>query len=380
MIKLNTDYSDILKQLENLEKCIYNCPNRNTAVAYLQTYKVLSYFYCISAGKYDLKNRMKKNKLISSIAVEKSNEMSNKYMANFLENKNFHKDMFSSFYFEAGELLDEFYASDYYDKLLATYSSPFDAKSNEDLDILLEFFKEIDPSVKEIFIDLLNKGRIYELDNFFNGSGLTVFNSIDNICNVFIRKNVPIVKYLATYTHEMGHVIDYFDCGKRFSKNDQKTYIQTSVYIEALSTLYQQKFYEFLFENGVKKEEVLLNVVNYFDNYLDSMGDAILFSLIPDGYHNAAVSKKYTRDQLASIVDKTDILEDNEGFIPDFHNSMEYSYGILVANSIIHNEKKFNEFLNIRNGMFSSVKLESVGINPEYAGKQLVKNMEYFLK
>ena len=68
-----------------------------------------------------------------------------------------------------------------------------------------------------------------------------------------------------------------------------------------------------------------------------------------------------------------------DDFIPEFDNSFNYAYGIMVANGVMHDEEIFNKFLNIRNGMFDKDKLVRTGITPEVVGKKLVKNMEWFI-
>lgn len=380
MIQLNTNYDDIKSQLLRLKDYIYKDSSPVGVLACMQTYNALSLFYYISKGEVISPRIVKYNRTLVNEALQKEKRIFNNYVNNFFLNKDFHSAMFSSFYFEVMDLIDEFYDGDYYQKLISVYNKPINVKKNEDLDILLQFFREVDPGMKELFLDLVRQGKFYKMNPAVpESTGMTVFNSIENLCNVFIKERTPSIAYLTTFVHETGHVKDYLDCGERFSPEKQKLYLMKGLYSEVLSTFYEQKFYEFLFDNDIRREEVVLGAMKYFYNYISGIDDAILYSLLPDEYHFQAVAGNLTRDQMAAIIDNGPLEVDDSGSIPEsFDDTMGYGYGIMIANSILHDQKKYNDFLNIRNGYFDANKLEGIGITPDDVSKQLIKNIKKF--
>lgn len=379
MIPLNTDYSDIRRQLFTLKDGLCRNMNDTDVFSYVQSWDVLYFVYFLSTGMMVDNGRFKQDKILYQKASERNNVIRNRYHQNFLNHKAFHAEMFSSFYFEAVDILDDFYSSNYYQKLISSYYPVLDFKNDEDLDLLFQFFREEAPELADLFSDLLKSGHLYRLNPSLDRDGLTIFNSFDNICNVFVRERVSSVEFLATIIHELAHVLDYFDYGLRFSRHRQKLYSVQNLYVEVFSTLYQQKFYEFLIKNGVRKDETTLNVARYFDSYITGVGDAILFSMLPDEYYRSAVSGEFTRDYMVSLIGEDICASSSADYTPLFDESLKYTYGIMIANSIIHDKKKYDEFLNIRSGYFDARNLMTIGITPEEMGKQMIKNMQNFI-
>ena len=375
MILLNSNYDNLYKELKKLSKKLHESSDPNEISLILVTYDALRLFYCYCTGIYveelnDNKYRDSFNKRLEE------NDRNSKF--NFLINKDFHLRTFKSFYSELSEIVDDFCDSKYYDLLTRKRKDRFNKYKDQDLDILLNFFNEIDPSVKEIYLDMLKKGRIYKLGTECDGVGFTYFNAIHSLPNVFLKPKAPTVDYLSTHTHEIGHVVDDLDLVSTFSKISYKDYIFKSQYSEVLSTLYQQKFHEFLFNNNISREDCIYDLVNFYYSYLEEIENLILIASLPNDCYDDVMQKKYTREQLSRYA-SGDISFPDES-IPDLFDALEYSYGILVANDIMDDKTKLDKFLTIRKGFFDSKKLESIGFVPEEAGKKLIKNLTSYIK
>jgi len=385
VLKLNEDFSDIERQIKVLDDYFHRTSKKDNIMACYQTYYSLIFFDKLCTYKLNEGLSFRGKDYIANIVAERSNQLKNKFMDNFLKNKEFHAEMLATNFVEIGDILTDYCTSPEYTKLYGVYNKPIDAKHNEDFDLLVNFFKDVNPDLNDLFLDMVEHKRFYKLDPLFiEHSGLTVLNPIEKICNVFIDEKLPSVSYLGTFVHEMGHVYDDTDYANRFSVKESMKYMHENFYIEVLSTYYEQRFYEWLVDNNIRKEESKLCFFNYLNSYLDSVGDAILFSMIPDDYHNAAVAGYFNREELINIIDVEGELIDEfdntvDTFIPEFDDSFNYGYGIMIANALMHDDKLFDDFLKVRNGIFNKDKLLNIGITPEETGKKLVKNIEWFI-
>ena len=385
MLKLNEDFSEIKRQIEVLDEYFHRTGKKDNLMACYQTYYSLVFFEKLCNYKLNEGISFRGKDYLANIVKERSNQIKNKFMVNFLENKDFHAKMLAPYFADAGEILGDYCCSDEYTKLYSIYNKPLDSKRGEDFDLLVNFFKDVNPKMNDLFLEMMREKRFYKLDSsFLEYSGLTVLNPIEKICNVFIKEKLSSIKHLSTFVHEMGHVFDDVDYMNRFSIKDTMKYMNENFYVEVLSTYYEQKFYEWLIENNIHKEETKLCFINFMNVYLDSIGDAILFSLIPDEYHNAAVAGFFTREELIDFIEEYHGLceeyeDDLDVGIPEFDDAFNYGYGLMIANGIMHDDEIFNKFLNIRNGMFNKEKLISVGVTPEETGKKLIKNIEWFI-
>lgn len=385
MLKLNDDFSEVERQIEFLSEYFHRTGKADNIMACYQTYYALLLFKSLCDEKSDKKIITRGKDYVSNIVFERTNQIKNKFMNNFLNNKDFHSEMLSSGFSDVSDLFEEYCESDDYNKLFGVYNKPLDSKKNEDYDLLVNFFKDVNPTLNDLFLEMVDKKRFYKLNPLlFENGGFTVYNPIEKISNVIIKEKMPSIGYLATFVHEMGHVFDDNDFMKRFSVKDSMRLTSENMFIEVLSTYYEQRFYEWLLENNIRREETKLCYVNYMTSYLDALGDAVLFSLIPDEYHNAAVAGFFTSDDLVSVVEKkhnisTGLECEADLTIPEFDDAINYGYGFVLANGISHDEKMFNDYLNIRNGMFDRNKLINIGLTPETTCKKLIKNMEWFI-
>ena len=375
MIHLNTDYQVLKKEMLSLQDEIYHQISSTTYFSYVQQYR--TFLFLLSLCDTDFSTQ-KIPRNITIMGEEKSNQLLKKYHKNFLENKSFHLSMLFSFYFDMQDMLADFYESSYYQHLISNYYPLINTKAGEDVDLLVQFFNEEDVELRDIFLDLLKKDRFYQLSPDIDEMGITLFSTLKNTCHVFIRLRKPTVDYLGTFAHELGHVNDFFDCQRRLSPQQQDTYCLKSPYIEVLSTMYQQKFYDFLLGNDIRKDEALLATMDYFYNYMRCVEDAILFSLLPDQFHYDALNKPYMKSDFFRLIDQKPSFS-KEDYVPSFYSSLCYSYGMILANHMIENKKLQNQFSDCRAGYFDAQKLVGIGITPDTTNQKILKHFRQYI-
>ncbi len=369
MILIKEDETEIRKELRKLEIEIsfHRDPDFlfSSAISYLDL-----------AELYLLTNPMDSNmKLYHSLFLqdsrEKSEELEQQYIQNYIDNKKIHGQMISAFYQEINEQLINFYKSVEYNKAVLSQKET-NLKQQEDFKLLISFFQEEDPSLKEQFLDMIKQNRFYVIKEE-TCLGATTYNSIENTCNIFLQKESPTIDSLATIVHEMGHVIDFLDIGKHFEILDRSLYSRKSIYCEVLSILYEQKFLNFLIQNNIRKEQASLCLIcSYIDNFIH-FPNLIAASKLSSLEIKSLCKGLMSNQELQKIFGSAIFYNP---YLFDLRDSLAYSYGLLLANHLMEDKKKEKIFMELRNDFFDPNQLEKLDITVENSGLKLIKRLE----
>lgn len=381
-MELNNDYNEILKQIRHIEENIYKCTTPKLAASYVSTYCSLVYFYYLNTGVSVYHKNIKKNKYVYNIAHIKMNEMLNKGDNNYLQNQEFHFKIINSFINVLDSELERIYEDNLDLQDSRAYSNIFNLENDEAEDILKSYFQENDASLLDVYEELKESGHLFLLNRRIDSLGMTVFNPIENRCNVLLQELPKSIKSMGTLTHELGHVKDFLDYGERFSKKQQASYSFESIYTEVLSAMAEQRFFEYLIANDIYKDEAKRCLFNYYHSYLYNLDTAVLYSILDKEQIKFANKESLTKADICQMAGvHIDGDEVNDFFTEEIslNSSLRYSYGILVTANIINDEEIYQDFLNIRNGYFDGDKLMGIGINERDGSKKLVKNVRKYL-
>lgn len=386
MLDLNTGYEELKRQIQYIETHFLDCKDANMTAIYYSTYRNLVGFYMEATGENPCRSSVNKNQYVKYMGRDRLNSLYKKKRENFIANKQNHLHMFYNSYFDVSDMLEDFTDTKYYDHIVSQ-AEPF-FLLDEGLDILYSFFTDCDPQMKSLLEEAKEEKRIYQLPTGCLGKdGCVVYNAVENMSNILFNLSSSPLRLLETIVHEFGHVRDFADYSQRYSPKQTGLYSFQTSYCEVLSTYYQYRFYDYLLENNIYTDAVMLDVLGEFMMAVEVEDDMLLLSMLPD---EAIRSWKYAQekqlmfDAVMSSSLQHDIVFDSNVIdhrIVDFEETVSYSYGTLLSLAMLTDSKLYDNFLANRSGYFNMQTLTDIGFSAEETGKKMVKKCEgYFGK
>lgn len=383
MIKLNNDYKNIYNKIKNLEEHFLDCKKPLDSEAYVKIYETLLMIYMGLDKEYSPNPKLYKNKFVHFSSVDKDNSIQKKSMEELINNKGRHSKLIFNFIDDINEIVNE-YLTLYNDELDSKGLSYISPKEQEE--ILEAYFNSEGMELKDLFVECQRNGSIYKMpDSFFNmimSIGATIYNPLGNEKLVFLTETENKIGELSTIVHEFGHVLDLSTYSSTHSNSMTSLYFQTSPYIEVNSTYQEYKFYEYLLKNNIYKDDTKAfladNVVSYLEN---------LSVLAPVGFIDSKLLRKHkgvlSREEITdSVRQETGVSLDMslcDNFI-DIKSALEYSYGMMIAFSMLDDKTLYDKFQMIRAPYFDKGKLDSIGLDDDKISKVMVKKMTNYFK
>lgn len=383
MIKLNDNYRSIYTRIEELESHFLDCKKPLDSEAYVKMYETLLMIYMGLDKEYSPNPRLYKNKFVHFSSVDKDNSIQKKSMEELINNKDRHSKLILDFIDDINEIVNEYLTlhNDELDSKGLSYISP-----KEQEEILEAYFDSEGMELKDLFVECQRNGSIYKMpDSFFNmimSIGATIYNPLGNEKLVFLTETENKIGELSTIVHEFGHVLDLSTYSSTHSNSMTSLYFQTSPYIEVNSTYQEYKFYEYLLKNNIYKDDTKAfladNVVSYLEN---------LSVLAPVGFIDSKLLRKHkgvlSREEITdSVRQETGVSLDMslcDNFI-DIKSALEYSYGMMIAFSMLDDKTLYDKFQMIRDPYFDKGKLDSIGLDDDKISKVMVKKMTNYFK
>ena len=387
MITLNTNYDELYQQIKNIEEHFLDCNSLNSAAVYFATYQSLVELYFNATLQNPCDKKVNRNKFVRYSGMQRINELSKKRINHFIKNQESHLSYISSVFFEFSDILNEFIDSDYYKYLY------FKDKSNisidEGFDILYSFFDECCPRVGMLFDYFLKENRFFmlpEISLYFNRDGCTIYNSVGNVYDVFLKPNMKSLELLSLIVHELSHVEDIQNYTSQSSPINSSLYQMNSPFCEVPAFYNQFRFYEYLLKHGIYKDDVIAEWVNNLAMSIESMDNLLLFSMYP--------SKKLQKQSVGIPKNNilTAILEERKEDIPiefddaviideniSLDDSIQYSYGPMLAMAMMGDDQLYHKFLMIRDRYFDSDKLSCIGLPQDLMQQKVIKKTQDFL-
>lgn len=384
MIKLNDNYRSIYTRIEELESHFLDCKKPLDSEAYVKIYETLLMIYMGLDKEYSPNPKLYKNKFVHFSSVDKDNSIQKKSMEELINNKDSHSKLILDFIDDINEIVNEYLIlyNDELDSKGLSYISP-----KEQEEILEAYFNSEGMELKDLFVECQRNGSIYKMpDSFFNmimSIGVTIYNPLGNEKLVFLTETENKIGELSTIVHEFGHVLDFSTYSSTHSNSMTSLYFQTSPYIEVNSTYQEYKFYEYLLKNNIYKDDTKAFMADSVVSYLENLS-----VLAPVGFidskllrkHKGVLSRKEITD---SVRQETGVSLDMslcDNFI-DVKSALEYSYGMMIAFSMLDDKTLYDKFQMIRDPYFDKGKLDSIGLDDDKISKVMVKKMtNYFEK
>lgn len=391
MLFFNENYDDIYNQIKYIEQHFLDCHNPNTSAIYLDAYQNMASFYSALTGINPCNKSVNRNKYVANTGNQQLNKIFKKRLNNFIKNKQNHFDMMSSSFFEIANYIDLFFLSSYYDEI--KYKNVAHFGKDEGLDILFSFFDECCPFMKKLFLEYYENNQFYLLPDtmdFSNYEGATLYNPIENISAVFLKKEFNSIRFLSAIVHELAHVYDFCDYSSHSSSTNSQLYSINSSFCEVLSYYYQSKFYEYLLKNNLYKDEVLKELLGDINDLVSTMDDFLLLSCIDDDIirnfknhmpKDEMIKEVYMNSKELDLEFDFSNIADSYLEMVDFFSTESYSYGPLFGISMIDYPDIYDKFLMIRGSLFDNSNLQSIDITPDKTAKRMLKKCEsYFGK
>ena len=338
-MRLNADYSDIKRQLIELEEGLKHSPDKDDFYSKYMTFGALNYVY----GLRRRSNIFLSNE-IEEFGIKCYDESCLKAKENFLSNKLYHREILGKSFDEASEAMVEIALSRY-------------------------FRRKHFPRYR--FDSITTMGV----------PAFTIFNTDEKFGNVFLYKKPRSVVTLASLIHEMGHVHDYLDVTSTFSNNGIVDYSVNSIFVETLSCYYNQLFLEYLLKNGIREEEVIFSFKEFFTSLFSYLESGLLLTLLSENEYRKVCDGNVMKEVVVKSLLEKKIIEEGEYSFSSLSSMMSgidenrYSYGILISNMIINGEISLDDFMSIRGKDFNKESLESIGFSASKATKSLVRTM-----
>ena len=383
MIKLNDNYRSIYTRIEELESHFLDCKKPLDSEAYVKMYETLLMIYMGLDKEYSPNPRLYKNKFVHFSSVDKDNSIQKKSMEELINNKDRHSKLILNFIDDINEIVNE-YLTLYNDELDSKGLSYISPKEQEE--ILEAYFESEGMELKDLFVECQRNGSIYKMpDSFLNmimSIGATIYNPLGNEKLVFLTETENKIGEISTIVHEFGHVLDLSTYSSTHSNSMTSLYFQTSPYIEVNSTYQEYKFYEYLLKNNIYKDDTKAFLADSVVSYLENLS-----VLAPVGFidskllrkHKGVLSRKEITD---SVRQETGVSLDMslcDNFI-DIKSALEYSYGMMIAFSMLDDKTLYDKFQMIRDPYFDKGKLDSIGIDDDKISKVMVKKMTNYFK
>ena len=383
MIKLNDNYRSIYTRIEELESHFLDCKKPLDSEAYVKMYETLLMIYMGLDKEYSPNPRLYKNKFVHFSSVDKDNSIQKKSMEELINNKDRHSKLILDFIDDINEIINEYLIlyNDELDSKGLSYISP-----KEQEEILEAYFNSEGMELKDLFVECQRNGSIYKMpDSFLNmimSIGATIYNPLGNEKLVFLAETENKIGEISTIVHEFGHVLDLSTYSSTHSNSMTSLYFQTSPYIEVNSTYQEYKFYEYLLKNNIYKDDTKAFLADSVVSYLENLS-----VLAPVGFidskllrkHKGVLSRKEITD---SVRQETGVSLDMslcDNFI-DIKSALEYSYGMMIAFSMLDDRTLYDKFQMIRDPYFDKGKLDSIGLDDDKISKVMVKKMTNYFK
>lgn len=383
MIKLNDNYRSIYTRIEELESHFLDCKKPLDSEAYVKMYETLLMIYMGLDKEYSPNPRLYKNKFVHFSSVDKDNSIQKKSMEELINNKGRHSKLIFNFIDDINEIINEYLIlyNDELDSKGLSYISP-----KEQEKILEAYFNSEGMELKDLFVECQRNGSIYKMpDSFLNmimSIGATIYNPLGNEKLVFLAETENKIGELSTIVHEFGHVLDLSTYSSTHSNSMTSLYFQTSPYIEVNSTYQEYKFYEYLLKNNIYKDDTKAFLADSVVSYLENLS-----VLAPVGFidskllrkHKGVLSRKEITD---SVRQETGVSLDMslcDNFI-DIKSALEYSYGMMIAFSMLDDKTLYDKFQMIRDPYFDKGKLDSIGLDDDKISKVMVRKMTNYFK
>mgnify|MGYP002570534159 FL=1 len=383
MIKLNDNYRSIYTRIEELESHFLDCKKPLDSEAYVKMYETLLMIYMGLDKEYSPNPRLYKNKFVHFSSVDKDNSIQKKSMEELINNKDRHSKLILDFIDDINEIINEYLIlyNDELDSKGLSYISP-----KEQEEILEAYFNSEGMELKDLFVECQRNGSIYKMpDSFLNmimSIGATIYNPLGNEKLVFLAETENKIGEISTIVHEFGHVLDLSTYSSTHSNSMTSLYFQTSPYIEVNSTYQEYKFYEYLLKNNIYKDDTKAFLADSVVSYLENLS-----ALAPVGFidskllrkHKGVLSRKEITD---SVRQETGVSLDMslcDNFI-DIKSALEYSYGMMIAFSMLDDKTLYDKFQMIRAPYFDKGKLDSIGLDDDKISKVMVKKMTNYFK
>lgn len=369
-MRLNTDYSDIKRQMIELVDSLRRTTNREDFYRKYTTFYALNYVYSLKK-----RHHITLSSELEEFGTMCYDEVSNASIESFCANRLYHRDVLTRSFYDTSEMMVDIVTSKYFRKLQK--SSFPRIKDEERREILDEFFKENFPEGRSILEDVCWKRHLYSFSaaSLMNTDAFLIFNNSDFDSNIFLHKRPRSVSAIAALVHELGHAYDY---SEGISKNNS---IVSDIFTETLSCYYNQLFLEYLLKNEIREREVTFSFIEFFSSFFAYFDSGILLTLLSDEEYRKVFDGTIMRKSIVKSLKEKKLIEEWEfsfaapSAILDGKDENRYSYGVLIANMIINGEIAFDDFMSIRDKSFSSERLESIGFSAEKAKKSLVKTM-----
>lgn len=250
---------------------------------------------------------------------------------------------------------------------------------NEMYEIILDFFKYHNKNAVYIFNNLIKEKRIFkipnksELDKAYNISNLFQSNFY-----IFIKEGNNSVTTMASIVHEIGHSMDEIQLLYSRGRREFNYYTAKSFLIEAISTMYEKEFLNFLLEEGIYREYVEQEIKNHYYTFqfFSEQTELLLYlpsNLLKMDYYKI-ISKQdfihYLEDDGSLIVDYDAIDNPSE---MDLSSNLDFCYGFVLStyfsylkhSDVSKYKESFHNFLKLRADYFSPNTLELIGTTPQ---------------
>lgn len=279
----------------------------------------------------------------------------------FIKNKKTHEFLLQDAYSCLDESFDKVCKLPTFSRLLKLPCE----KDDSDISILFQFFHDKAPELEKIYKDVLAQHKLFRFP-FFNDNlqffeGVHYMDYWNQSSYVFLKPNFNQLYQFTSLVHELGHAYNSKKTYQNMPFYQQWRSCCGGLFSEVFSIYYEQMFLEYCASNAENKDVALLNLISYYDSYINFLDDTIRLSQV--------------RDQAILYSVKDDYVEE-EFLLNDFTCSPIYGYGFLFANYLLEHPEEFPKFLKFEHKDFNYDTLVKNGFTKDNLTKSLVKRFE----
>lgn len=339
------DVKVLKEEIEKLRDDILRGKNVNEIVnIYTTLDAIIPSYSALSGEDTAYYKKINKNKYLSNLTDYRMRKLYNHFIENFISNKEFHGQLSNDVLNTLNDCLDNIENFNMKKKMFS---------EKEIIEIMLDFLKQKGNDNDKLLLKTIENKRMFQIeDDYSNCDGYTTFNCNSKITNIFINHAESDVSTMATIIHEIGHVADFRDLIKRFSKKEQCEFFLKPVYSEVISKLYEKQFIDYLIENNIAVNDAKLELETFFGSTLESTQELLFLTaldkelFVKERYRDLDKSD-FLEIVLPSIhieVDTSDITDPED---IDIIDSTIYTYGGIISTYLSNLEKNDSERFKI---------------------------------
>lgn len=257
------------------------------------------------------------------------------------------------------------------------------SSEQEVFELLHSFLSAEFPEAIPVLLELMSSGSIFLTgENWKIPVDSCFFNFNDNVGNIFLRGPIRNIEDLASFVHELGHIVD---CRKMSEQTDDicsGTKVFYGLDSEVVSSYYEMRFLEHCIKNDVYKDDACRVAITSIGSALFHLSNGCYLSMADENEYAMLKKGDITMadyiDRISQRTGDTTVDAFDGGFYDykiNLPETIKYSYGIVLGFTLTDGDY-IESFMRNRSESDFSNRLVLSEITPDLIFKEADKKVK----